>query len=258
MSWSYSIIRTLLPNYKSGHTRYVEIVKHLFKDGCRWLDAGGGRRVFPDEYDGEQELISRASLVVVCDVDESSLRDHVSVSHRVCSNLDQTPFASRSFDLITCGMVVEHLADPTKSIVELGRILDAHGKLVIHTVNLCGYPTLIAIASKWLPFRTQLIAAITGREVQDIFPTHYRCNTERRMRDCVALAGLQIEEIHHLSAGILFARFWPLTIVECLWVRITNLDALSRLRGQLLVIASKQPACEDAPVEQLHRTELAK
>ena len=47
----------LLPAFKSGHTRYVEFVTDHFEDGCRWLDAGGGRRIFPDLYDGERELV---------------------------------------------------------------------------------------------------------------------------------------------------------------------------------------------------------
>jgi ubiquinone/menaquinone biosynthesis C-methylase UbiE len=132
------LIRKLLPGFKSGHTRYVECVKEVFREGWRWLDAGGGRRIFHDTYDGEEELVARAGQVVVCDADPESIKDHASVSNRICCNLAKIPLQSNSFDLITCGMVVEHLDDPRACIGELGRLLDSRGKLVIHTVNLHG------------------------------------------------------------------------------------------------------------------------
>lgn len=239
MKLSKLFIRMLLPRFKSGHTRYVEIVKTLFQDGCRWLDAGGGRRIFHDVYDGEKDLITRAGDVVVCDVDQESLKDHVCVTKTICCNLTSIPLGSNSFDFITCGMVVEHLDNPEICIRELARLLDSNGKLIIHTVNLFGYPTMMAIASKWLPFRKKIIAKITARKEEDIFPTLYRCNTEAEMRRFLNGAGLHVEDIQHLDAGIIFDRFWPLALLECLYIRLTRPSIFSRLRGQILVVASK-------------------
>ena len=58
----------------------MEYVKTRFTEGCRWLDAGGGRRIFHDLYDGERDLVTRARLVVAADGDLSSLAEHVSIS----------------------------------------------------------------------------------------------------------------------------------------------------------------------------------
>jgi ubiquinone/menaquinone biosynthesis C-methylase UbiE len=236
------IIRKLLPGFKTGHTRYVECVKGLFTDGCRWLDAGGGRRLFHDLYDGEQELVARAGRVTVCDADPDSLKDHSSVSDLICCDLKSIPLPPGSFDLITCGMVVEHLAQPKECINEMGRVLDRGGKLVIHTVNLWSYPTLLAILSKVIPFRKQLIARVTRRKEEDIFPTLYRCNTARTISKYVRDAGLQVEALYFWNSGLLFRSILPLlpfSIFECFYLKMTEWPILSRFRGQLLVIATK-------------------
>ncbi len=233
------LTRKLLPGFKSGHTRYVECVKELFQDGCRWLDAGGGRRIFHDLYDGEHTLVNRAARVVVCDADLESLSDHVSVSNRVCCDLAKIPLPSNSFDLITCGMVVEHIPRPGACIKEFSRLLDSGGILVIHTVNLYAYPTLIAIASKILPFRQKLIAKVTGRKEEDIFPTLYRCNTAGTIKAFLNDAGLQTKELRYMDSGILFRSVWPIALLECMHARMTRWALFSRLRGQLLIIAVK-------------------
>jgi ubiquinone/menaquinone biosynthesis C-methylase UbiE len=234
-----TVIGKLLPGFKSGHTRYVKCVKHHFRDGCRWLDAGGGRRLFHDLDDGERELVARAGRVTVCDADPDSLRDHVSVSDLICCDLKRLPLAPCSFDLITCAMVLEHLTHPKECIKEVARVLDRGGKLVMHTVNLWGHYTLVAILSKVIPWRQRLIAKMTGRPEEDIFPTRYRCNTARTISRYVKDAGLQVEAIHYWNGGVLFSSILPLAVLECFYLRLLDWPILSRFRGQLLVIATK-------------------
>jgi hypothetical protein len=41
-------------------------------------------------------------------------------------------------------MVAEHLIRPDRTFRELARVLDRNGRLIVHTVNLWGYPTLLA------------------------------------------------------------------------------------------------------------------
>jgi ubiquinone/menaquinone biosynthesis C-methylase UbiE len=238
-SLSDKVIRTALSGTTNGHTRYVECVKGLFRDGCRWLDAGGGRRIFHDLYDGERDLVRRAGRVTVCDADPESLKDHVSVSELICCDLANQPFAPGSFDFITCGMVVEHLPHPSACIKELGRVLDRGGKLVIHTVNLWGYPTLGALLSRIVPFQRKLVAKVTGRLEEDIFPTYYRCNTARAITRYLEDAGLRVEKFHYWNNGPLFRSITPLALVECMLIRAAEGALFRRLRGQLFVIATK-------------------
>lgn len=229
----------LLPGFKTGHTRYVLTVKSQFRDDCRWLDAGGGRRIFHDAYDGEMELVSRAQQVVVCDADPPSLTDHASVRDGICCDLNNIPLQSKSQDFVTCGMVVEHLSDPQGCLAELSRVLDDHGELIIHTVNLWGYPTQLALLAKLIPagLRRRMVATLTGRLEEDIFPTHYRCNTDRKITQLLERAGFNVK-VKHLNHGPLF-KLLPFYLAELLLIRLTSIGLFKRLRGQLLVTATK-------------------
>ncbi len=236
------LLRRLLPGFKSGQTKYVWFVKDQFKDGYRWLDAGGGRRIFPDLYDGECELVRRASVVAVCDVDPLSLKNHVSVSNRMCCDLASIPLSTNSMDFITCSMVIEHLSSPLACLRELARILDEGGKLIIHTPSLWGYPTFLARLSKVMPFeqRRRVISRITSRCEEDIFPTYYYCNTARTMSRLLNSVGLDVQEIYYLNHAPLFRSFLPAYVLEVIYIKLTSLNLLRLLRGQLLVVATKR------------------
>jgi 2-polyprenyl-3-methyl-5-hydroxy-6-metoxy-1,4-benzoquinol methylase len=231
----------LIPNFISGHSRYVELVKQLFVPDCRWLDAGGGRRIFPDEYDGEAGLVNQADLVVTCDRDLQSIKAHASIQERVCCDLTSLPFVKESFNFITCAMVVEHLADPAKVFTQFADILDRKGRLVLFTVNVFGYATMLAMLSKVVPshLRRFMISRITGREERDIFPTLYRCNTIKKLSEHLGAAGLTVEKIIHEDSRPLFRSFLPLCFCELLYLKLLRFPWLSGLRGNLLVVAKK-------------------
>jgi SAM-dependent methyltransferase len=237
----YSLWHRLLPGFKPGHTVYVEYIKTNFPDGCRWLDAGGGRHIFPDLCEGERELVQRSRMVVVCDGDFLSLKGHVSVCNLIACDLARIPLPSHSMDLITCAMVVEHLSEPSACLGELARILSKGGKLVIHTPNLWGYPVILATLSKVIPYplRKRLIAQVTGRSEQDIFPTRYKCNTAGKITRLLKNNGLEIQEVNHLHEGFLFPSMLPLYVLELLYKKLTSLSSLQQLRGQLLITATK-------------------
>jgi ubiquinone/menaquinone biosynthesis C-methylase UbiE len=225
---------------KSGHTLYVERVKEQFQDGCCWLDAGGGHRIFHDAYDGEAELVNRASFVVVCDADNESLRNHESVANRVCCDLSNLPFSPGTFNFVTCGMVIEHLSDPKRVFLELSRCMQSGGKLIVHTPNLFGHATILAVVSKLLPsaFRKSLIAKVTGRNELDIFETFYRANTRRSLCSAIAGAGFTIERIELLQSR-LFQKIPLLRSIEMAYIRLIQLPGLAFLRAQLLILAKK-------------------
>jgi ubiquinone/menaquinone biosynthesis C-methylase UbiE len=52
------------------------------------------------------------------------------VSHAV-ADLTRLPYADASFDAIVCGWVLEHLPDPRLGLMELARVLQPHGKLLL-------------------------------------------------------------------------------------------------------------------------------
>lgn len=49
----------------------------------------------------------------------------------VAGDVTRLPFASQSFDCITCGYVLEHLPDPLPGLEELGRVLKPGGSVLV-------------------------------------------------------------------------------------------------------------------------------
>ena len=53
---------------------------------------------------------------------------------------DGLPFKDNYFDLVTCLAVVEHLFDPQKAILEMGRVIKRGGYLIVEVPNLAWLP----------------------------------------------------------------------------------------------------------------------
>lgn len=227
--------------FTTGHTQYVQLVQNLVGAGYDWLDAGGGRRIFHDPEDGEKTLVNRARTVTAADLDMYSLRNHESVTDRACCDLGRLPFATGSFDLVTCAMVVEHLTTPEVVLADFARVMRSGALLVIHTPNLWGHSSLAAVLLKMLPkaVRRRLIRLLTGRYEEDIFETHYACNTKRRLSNALMSAGLTIASAERIPAGATFRRSSWLAGAEIVWARLLMALRMDVLLGQLLVVARK-------------------
>jgi len=83
-------------------------------------------RTMLDAGCGEGELLRRGVLPeglnpVCLDLLPASLAD-VGAASRVCGSVQALPFAARSFDVVTCLEVLEHLADPAVAVRELARV----------------------------------------------------------------------------------------------------------------------------------------
>lgn len=97
------------------------------------LDVGSGA----GQILGHLLRVSAAETrIIACDLSHKMLRrarQRVKDSRPVYIAADMTrlPFAAESFDCITCGWVIEHLADPRPGLVELGRVLKPGGSLLL-------------------------------------------------------------------------------------------------------------------------------
>ncbi len=235
----FSLQRRLVPSLKYSQTIYEETLREHLDAGARWLEAGCGHQILP-EWRGEQEraLVERASLVAGVDLDFDGMKKHRAISDVAYSNLERLPFASGSFDLVTCNMVVEHLANPEAVFREFYRVLAPGGKVIIHTPNALGYTTL---AARMLPqtARIRLAGTLENRPAEDVFPALYRANTPGRLHALLEGAGFRKESMRCIatSCALYFSRL--LVFFELLYVRLTLLSAFKRLRTNLLCVYSK-------------------
>lgn len=80
--------------------------------------------------------VRQDARIVACDLSYHMLRrarlrfecDKVAY---VAADIQSLPFADGAFDCITCGWVIEHLADPTPGLREMARVLKPGGSLLL-------------------------------------------------------------------------------------------------------------------------------
>ena len=101
----------------------------------------------------------------------------------LCAPLDSLPFRSDSIDAIFLPHTLELVEDPYAVLREAERVLCAEGCLMI-----CGFNPF----SGWGVRRT--FAKYVGR--QEFPPQTQRMLSERRLRDWVALLGLDVESVY--------------------------------------------------------------
>jgi ubiquinone/menaquinone biosynthesis C-methylase UbiE len=214
---------------------YYELVSQYARDR-RWLDLGCGRGT------DEKVLLSIRRCMgervhVGVDVEMRALRGSRE-TNRVCANVESLPFATGSFDLVTSNMVFEHLNDPIAAFKEAHRVLDDRGVLIIHTACSRHYMLVAGrLLSSVLPRETyrDLVASYTERKKEDIFPTRYRVNTQKKLSAAASEAGFRECVVRYLET--------PLDLP----LRMRSLEAhvrplLSRsLKSTILAIIRKQP-----------------
>jgi SAM-dependent methyltransferase len=186
---------------------YADLIAEHLSPKSRWLDSGCGDRILGEDLDPlEDWLVEHCSKVVGMDI---CLTGHRNIQLLVTGSLYAMPFEDRSFDLITCNMVMEHLGEPERAFTEIARVLAPGGVVVINTPNLWNYGVMAnAVASKLLPeeWRLRLIHASDTRDAEDIFPVRYRANTFRRLVSLLSESGLKIHKAFRLHQQVPFFR----------------------------------------------------
>lgn len=194
---------------------YENVVDGLVADGCQWIDVGGGKDVLPLNHDLAERLASRCGCLVGVDPSEN-IAENSLVHERVQCTVEEY-HTERKFDLATLRMVAEHIVDPDAAIAALARLLRPGGKVVIYTPNRWSPLSLVAnlVPFRWHPRVTQLLWQTKD---DDVFPTVYRMNSRRRLRQLFAQGGFREVAFVYLDACCLFQRFRPLYFLELsLW-----------------------------------------
>jgi ubiquinone/menaquinone biosynthesis C-methylase UbiE len=195
------------------------VKKHVF-EGSVWVDVGGGSDIFPENRKLADLLASRCSLVVAVDSSDN-VYENKTVHQRVrCSIEDYQP--DRRFDLATMRMVAEHVAEPEKVLSSIQRLLRPGGIAIIFTVNLHSPITLV---SRSVPQRLHYSVKklFWGGEEKDTFPTHYKMNTRRTLKQLFEEHDFQERAFLHVDDIAIFRRFRYLGYLEtALWWAISR------------------------------------
>jgi ubiquinone/menaquinone biosynthesis C-methylase UbiE len=225
----------IVPGLRFNQAIYEEAVQEYVSQQTVWLDAGCGQHIFPRWREpAEAQLVRKARLAIGCDVDQISIRKHQTLQRLVAADLERLPFRADSVGLVTCNMVVEHLAQPLAVFAEFARLLQRGGRVIVHTPNVYSH---FVVASRFIPrfVKLTLVRNLDGRSADEVFPTRYRANSPRKLRALMHRAGLKEEWCRILASEATLARTDPLFVVpELLYIKLTLHPALKFLRSSIL------------------------
>jgi SAM-dependent methyltransferase len=234
------------PSREYTQLAYARLVSEVLTPHTRWLDAGGGHRVFEFAApEMELEMVRRVRLAMCCDLELGHIAKHRSISLGVGAALDRLPFRARSLDLITLNNVAEHLERPSQVLAEFARVLAPGGRVIIHTPNVASYPVRMAEAGRRViprPLVMKLIRYMDFREEEDVFPTFYRVNTSENLAAVAGAAGFSIERMQFALARPLFYFVAPLCAVQLAVDRVMMRIGAERLAATVILAVLRKQA----------------
>src|SRR5690348_9032411 len=183
--------RRLRPGWSPSGDQLEAIVRgHITRDS-NVLDLGCGRG-------GVAEVVWRdVRLAAGIDPDLASLTGHRAAGMPVVRGVGENlPFATGSFDVVVSVWVLEHLADPMSTFIEVARVLRPGGHFVFLTPNLRNPLMVMNRIGKALPgLQRRLVPRVYGRDEADTFPVRYRANTERDIKAYALGSGMRVHEL---------------------------------------------------------------
>ena len=233
--------RYIDPGVVSSQNRYAELLKSYVRPDSIWLDVGCGRELLPDWIPAQVELLQTARFVAGLDPDQPSIKENHQIRSLLAGDLDNLPFRDVSFNLITANMVVEHLKDPKRGLLEIRRVLQNGGYFIYHTPNRRFYKTKIAsFIPQWI--KNQVVQLSENRHEEDIFPTHYRMNDLQSIHAIAQSCGFRLAECHALntsSAGSIVL-LGPFVVLDLAYRRLLRWEALRQFRSNFIVVLQKE------------------
>ncbi len=209
------------------------ILRHLTSTSVI-LDLGAGAGIV-------QQMNFKGLAAKVCGVDlDPRVTDNPMLDEGRVSDAGGIPFADDVFDLVFSDNVFEHLADPLVVLGEVRRVLKPGGVLLFKTPNKTHYMPMIA---RLTPHRFhRFVNRLRGRADVDTFPTLYRSNTHRDVRDLAAQSGFRIKSIERIEGRPEYMRIsWPTYLLGAAYERVVNASSVLAKFRILLIVELQKP-----------------
>lgn len=155
------------------------------------------------------------------------------------------PFDDGAFDACVSNYVLEHVPDPVAHLAEVARVLRPGGAYVFRTPNRYHYVAIIAsLTPHWFHELVANRARNLDDDAHEPYPTVYRMNTERAVRDLARGAGLSVDALrliekepsYGMSSRVLFFTFMA-------YERAVNAtERAAALRSNILAVLRKPGA----------------
>jgi SAM-dependent methyltransferase len=165
---------------------YLVRLHSLIESSMAVLDFGAGRGKWGDDPVSLRaklgDLRGSCRVVVGADTDPAVLENQMVHERVVLDTSGVLPFADKSFDLISCFSVLEHIENPIQIAAEFSRILKPGGWVIGWTPNKFGY---VGLGAALLPDALKgavLKILEPRREPHDSFPPVYLLNTRKALR----------------------------------------------------------------------------
>ena len=234
--------RFLIPGLVEPQFAYRDVLRSHIKSNTRWLDLGCGYKLFskylPDSEQSQNELVQLAELVVGIDADSEVVKKNRKIPFKAVGDIEKLPFKDNSFNLVTANMVVEHVSNPQVLLSEINRILVVGGHFIFHTPNTLNYKIMLA---RPVPefIKKSAIKYLQNRGADDVFPTYYRLNRSKVIKEAAEIAGFDLKELNFLQGPADSVMLGPLVIFELLLMKGLNNNSMSGLRSNIIAVLEK-------------------
>jgi SAM-dependent methyltransferase len=169
-----------------GTIEFCNRINALLQPDFTVLDLGAGRGSwYTDECEYRKDLRrikGKVKEYVCADIDEAVLSNPTSDKNLViCDN--RVPLEDHSIDLILSDYVLEHVVDVESFKSEITRLLKPGGYFCARTPHAMHYVSVFARVIR-NPMHVRVLRFLQPRrEARDVFPTAYKLNSLRRVRN---------------------------------------------------------------------------
>ncbi len=154
-----------------------------------------------------QDLRGEGRKVIGIDIDPVGETNPILDEFRLIDHTGRWPLENNEVDLVFSNFTLEHVADPTHFVAELGRVLRPGGAFIARTISRY---SVLATGARMVTNKHHirvLRVLQPGRHQRDVFPTVYRMNTHRDLHGLFD-PGFQWSVAHRGGLKDYFGR-WP-------------------------------------------------